>query len=72
MKDLPTGQARWQEVGERPERTAGWMGPDRRECLRGRGGQGGTEPRRPFTHSGAACQGPRALTQPPQGGRPPA
>lgn len=36
MKDLPTGQARWQEVGERPERRAGWMGPDRRECLRGR------------------------------------
>lgn len=39
MKDMPTGQARWQEVGGRPERKAGRIDPDRRECLRGRGGQ---------------------------------
>lgn len=73
MKDTPTGHARWQEVGGEARKEGGVDGSGRAQVPAGVGRtEGGTEPRRPFTHSGAASRGPRALTQPPQGGRPPA
>lgn len=39
MKDMPAGQALWQEVAGRPEKKARWKDPDRHECLQGWGRQ---------------------------------